>query len=169
MSEKFIDYSKMIDDAMHIIVINSLKYVQKEGLPGKHHFFISFSTEHPEVSISETLKEKYPEEMTIVLQHQFENLIIEDDFFSVVLSFNSKKEKLLVPFKSLVAFADPSVKFGLQFKIYNEYDESGEDDIAEISNNLKFQDKKDSLDSDIKESHSSKSGNIVSLDNFRNK
>lgn len=115
MSNYFIDYGKLIDDAMHVIVKQALGYIQNGSLPGRHHFFISFLTSHPGVKISKALREKYPEEMTIVLQHQFEDLQITDDYFSVVLSFDNIKEKVQIPFDSLIAFADPSVKFGLQF------------------------------------------------------
>lgn len=177
MSKNFIDYSQMIDDAMHVIVINALKYVKQNGLPGKHHFFISFSTLHPDVSISETLKEKYPEEMTIVLQHQFEELHIDDKFFSVVLSFNNKREKLVVPFSSLVAFADPSVKFGLQFR--SSFSDLKDIPVSKMATKLEFEKNEDETDSDEdiifhqKDSSSESSvkneNNVVSLDKFRKK
>lgn len=105
---------------MHVIVKQALGYISNGSLPGKHHFFISFLTSHPGVRISPALKEKYPEEMTIVLQHQFENLQITDEHFSVVLSFDNVKEKIEIPFDALIAFADPSVKFGLQFSHIGE-------------------------------------------------
>ena len=130
MSNYFIDYGKLIDDAMHVIVRQALGYVQNGSLPGRHHFFISFLTSHPGVSISKELKAKYPEEMTIVLQHQFEELTLTDEFFSVVLSFDNVKEKIKIPFDSLIAFADPSVKFGLQFSHAEDDLEDG-DSLAE--------------------------------------
>lgn len=105
----------MIDTAMRGVVRDALHHVDKFGLPGEHHFFISFQTNYPGVSISPQLKSRYPEEITIVVQHQFWDLKITDSQFSIMLSFNNIPEKLVVPFDALTAFADPSIKFGLQF------------------------------------------------------
>ena len=110
-----IDYPKLIDSAMRNVVREALLHVDKFGLPGDHHFFISFQTNYPGVSISPQLKSRYPEEITIVVQHQFWDLKITDSQFSLMLSFNNIPEKLVVPFDALTAFADPSIKFGLQF------------------------------------------------------
>jgi hypothetical protein len=115
MKTGHMDYSGMIDRAMRQVVRDSLLFIQRDGMPGDHHFYVSFSTRHPGVRISESLRAKYPEEMTIVLQHQFWDLKIEDYQFSVMLSFSNIPEKLVIPFSALTAFADPSVKFGLQF------------------------------------------------------
>jgi hypothetical protein len=110
-----IDYPGLIDSAMRNVVKEALIHVDKFGLPGEHHFFISFQTNFPGVSISPQLKARYPEEITIVVQHQFWDLKITDKQFSLMLSFNNIPEKLVVPFDALTAFADPSIKFGLQF------------------------------------------------------
>lgn len=110
-----IDYPGLIDSAMRNVVREALIHVDKFGLPGDHHFFISFQTNYPGVSISPQLKARYPEEITIVVQHQFWDLKITDKLFSIMLSFNNIPEKLVVPFDALTAFADPSIKFGLQF------------------------------------------------------
>ena len=110
-----IDYPGLIDSAMRNVVREALIHVDKFGLPGEHHFFISFQTNFPGVSISPQLKARYPEEITIVVQHQFWDLKITDKQFSIMLSFNNIPEKLVVPFDALTAFADPSIKFGLQF------------------------------------------------------
>lgn len=110
-----LDYPKMIDTAMRSVVRDALTQVARDGLPGEHHFFISFQTNFPGVSISPQLKSRYPEEITIVVQHQFWDLKITDTQFSLMLSFNNIPEKLVVPFDALTAFADPSIKFGLQF------------------------------------------------------
>lgn len=130
--DSFIDYGKLIDDAMHQIVINALNIVSENGLTSNHHFFISFNTKHEGVSLSEKLLSKYPNEMTIVLQHQFESLKLADDGFEVTLSFDQIKERIVIPFKSLIAFADPSVKFGLQFKKFDDLleDESDNNDFS---------------------------------------
>lgn len=110
-----IDYPGLIDSAMRNVVREALVHVKQFGLPGEHHFFISFQTNYPGVTISPQLKARYPEEITIVVQHQFWDLTIEKERFSIMLSFNNIPEKLVVPFDALTAFADPSIKFGLQF------------------------------------------------------
>ena len=115
MTHDTIDYPGLIDSAMRNVVKEALIHVDKFGLPGEHHFFISFQTNFPGVSISPQLKSRYPEEITIVVQHQFWDLKITDTQFSIMLSFNNIPEKLVVPFDALTAFADPSIKFGLQF------------------------------------------------------
>ena len=115
MTDSHIDYSQLIDGAMRSVVREVLRDASKNGLPGEHHFFVSFKTDFPGVSISEQLKTRYPEEMTIVLQHQFWDFKVEDNRFQVTLSFGGVPEKLVIPYAALTAFADPSVKFGLQF------------------------------------------------------
>lgn len=134
MSEDFIGYGQLIDDAMHIIVQKALKLAEDGGLRGNHHFFVSFITEYPGVQISEKLREKYPDEMTIVLQYQYEDLKVTEEGFSVTLSFDNVKEHIYVPFAALSAFADPSVKFGLQFRHMEAFDEDDEElsAIAEV-------------------------------------
>lgn len=117
MDDEFIDYGELIDEAMHLVVRRALERVARAGLPGDHHFFITFATRHPGVMIGEELRKRYPEEMTIVIQHQYWDLEIEEDRFSLVLSFDNVKQNLTIPFDALVSFADPSVKFGLQFNM----------------------------------------------------
>ena len=112
-----IDYPGMIDTAMRGVVREALVHIDKFGLPGEHHFFISFQTNYPGVSISPQLKSRYPEEITIVVQHQFWDLFVGEEHFEVTLSFDKKGERLIVPFAAVSAFADPSVKFGLQFQV----------------------------------------------------
>ncbi len=129
-NEILIDYPTMIDEAMRGVVKQALRQVEAEGeLPGEHHFFITFDTNFAGVEISSVLKKKYPNEMTIVLQHQFWDLIVTEKLFSITLSFNKRPEKLVVPFAAMTAFADPSIKFGLQFHLIDddfEFDD-GED------------------------------------------
>ena len=120
MNKYVIDYSELVDEVMHIIVKKSLMIISDNTYCGDHHFFISFITNYPGVILSPKLRKKYPGEMTIVLQYQFEDLKVDEDYFSVVLSFDNLKEKIVIPFKSLTAFADPSVKFGLQFRSIEE-------------------------------------------------
>lgn len=114
--QDLLNYSEMIDGAMRGVVREALRNVAQGGLPGTHHFYITFRTDHPGVQVSDTLRARYPREMTIVLQHQFWDFKVEELQFGVTLSFGGVPEKLLVPFSALTAFADPSVKFGLQFQ-----------------------------------------------------
>jgi hypothetical protein len=110
-----IDYAKLQQEAMRGVVRAVLQRIVKTGLPGEHHFYISFLTQAPGVILSKRLKEKYPTEMTIVLQHRFWDLIISDDRFEVKLTFDGIPERLVVPFAALKVFIDPSVRYGLQF------------------------------------------------------
>jgi hypothetical protein len=112
-----IDYAKLQQDAMRGVVRAVLQLiVQSERLPGEHHFYISFLTQAPGVILSKRLKEKYPSEMTIVLQHRFWDLIVSDERFEVKLTFDGIPERLVVPFSAIKVFIDPSVRFGLQFE-----------------------------------------------------
>ena len=111
-----IDYGGMMHDAMRGLIARVLRDVAAGGLPGDHHFYISFDTTHPGVGIADWLRERYPESMTIVLQHWFDALDVRDDGFSVTLNFGDSPEPLSVPWGSLLTFVDPSVEFGLRFE-----------------------------------------------------
>jgi hypothetical protein len=117
MAEDLIRYDILAQDALRGVVRKVLSEVARTGLPGEHHFFISFATRAPGVRISSRLLAQYPEEMTIVLQHQFWDLTVTEQAFEVGLSFNNVPERLLVPFTAIKGFADPSVQFGLQFEL----------------------------------------------------
>ena len=108
-------YQEMIQTALLGVVKQILEQVAEEGLIGEKHFYISFKTTADGVIIPDFLKQRYPDEMTIVLQHQFDDLKINDDKFSVLLAFNGKPERLTIPFASILTFADPSEQFALQF------------------------------------------------------
>ncbi|MHA1538875.1 MAG: SspB family protein [Alphaproteobacteria bacterium] len=110
-----IRYDQMMEDALRGIIRTVLRSVEEDGLPGMHHFYISFKTKHPEVDMPEFLAEKYTDEMTIVLQHQFWDLFIAEDHFKITLSFSKVPCTLTIPFSAITGFADPSVEFGLQF------------------------------------------------------
>lgn len=110
-----LDYDKLIQEALRDVVRKTLQNVSKKGLPGNHHFYITFRTDRGDVVMPEYLREQHPDEVTVVLQHQFWDLNIEERSFSVTLSFNGHHERLVVPYGALVSFMDPSVKFGLQF------------------------------------------------------
>jgi hypothetical protein len=149
-----INYEHRVQQALRDVVKQLLKQTQEQGLIGKHHFYLTFKTEFPGVVIPDFLKEQYPDEITIVLQHEFWDLTVEDKFFSVTLSFSDSTERLRVPFASLVSFVDPSVKFGLQFT-------PSEEDVEEaepISN--------EPLE---KEESNADGSNIITLDRFRKK
>ncbi len=117
MSTDHIRYDLLVQDALRGVVRNVLADAGKNGLPGDHHFYVSFKTGAPGVRISNRLREQYPDEMTIVLQHQFWDLGITEHTFEVGLSFGGVPERLLVPFDAIVGFFDPSVQFGLKFEV----------------------------------------------------
>jgi uncharacterized protein len=116
MAQDLFGYPKMVETALRNVMREALERTAREGLPGEHHFYISFRTRAPGVAIPKYLLAKYPDEMTVVLQHQFRALEVGDDSFSVNLSFQSRSERLTIPFAAVMAFADPSVNFGLQFE-----------------------------------------------------
>ncbi len=110
-----INYDKLIEKSLKTVVIEALKIAERQGLPGENHFYITFKTNHPQTRISDYLKSQYPQEMTIVLQHQFSNLKVDNTKFSVDLSFGGISQTLVVPFDAVTYFADPYAKFGLSF------------------------------------------------------
>src|SRR5258706_15441570 len=116
MAKDFIGYEALTDRALRGVVRDALKRVQKQGLIGSHHFYLTFKTQDPGVEIPDFLKERYPDEITIVLQNQFSGLNVTEDSFEVTLSFQKLPARLFVPFAAMTGFADPSVQFGLQFK-----------------------------------------------------
>lgn len=115
MSKDLIGYDGLVDAALRGVVRQALKAVSERGMLGGHHLYISFRTGDPGVDIPDFLRERYPDEMTIVLQHQYWGLDAAEDAFSVVLSFNKAKCTLTIPYAAITRFADPGVKFGLQF------------------------------------------------------
>ena len=121
--ESLIPYDAFVQDALRRAVADILSNVAVAGLPGAHHFFIGFRTRHPGVVLPPALLERYPEEMTIVLQHRFWDLKVDDEQFEVGISFNQVPTRIVVPFAALVSFVDPSVGFGLQFQSSGEEDD----------------------------------------------
>ncbi|MFZ1470359.1 MAG: ClpXP protease specificity-enhancing factor SspB [Paracoccaceae bacterium] len=122
-----IDYGNLMHRAMRGLIQNVLEDVAKNGLPGAHHFFITFDTTHPDVAIADWLKARYPAEMTVVIQHWFENLIVTDDGFSITLNFGNQPEPMVIPFDAVRTFVDPSVEFGLRFETHDEDDDADQD------------------------------------------
>jgi hypothetical protein len=115
MNGQTINYENLAKEALRSVVHSVLKQVKEEGLPGEHHFYISFHTMAPGVKISNRIKAQYPKEMTIVLQHQYWDLKVEDEYFEVRLSFSNIPELLVIPYSAVKVFFDPSVPYGLQF------------------------------------------------------
>ncbi|MDR1560866.1 MAG: ClpXP protease specificity-enhancing factor SspB [Holosporaceae bacterium] len=146
-------YDEMVQKALISVVRQILQEISANGLPGNHHFYIRFRTDHPRVKVPAFLKERHPEEVMIVIQYQFWNLKVFQDKFSVDLSFNGIQETLSIPFSSLTAFVDPSVKFALQFTPSFGVGDSDPTDSDRISI-------KTEIESD---------GKIISFDSFRKK
>lgn len=152
-----INYSLIIDDALHYAVKKVLKMTQENGLIGNHHFFISFITSYPGVQLSDRIKNKYPDEITIVIQHQYEDLKVEEDKFSISLSFNNIKENVVVPFSALTAFADPSVKFGLQFRHADDLFKAAKEQSKKIKEEIVVE----------KVTDQGSASNVISLKSFK--
>lgn len=155
-----IDYGNLMHRAMRGLIQEVLENVRETGLPGEHHFFITFDTQHPDVEIADWLSDRYPGEMTVVMQHWFDNLTVTDEGFAVTLNFGDAPEPLYIPYDAIKTFVDPSVEFGLRFETQDEDDDADElaeepnvvEEIAEIA--------------EIKEPVK-KDADVVSLDSFR--
>jgi hypothetical protein len=119
MPDQSIDYGRLVERALRQVVRAALDVVAKRGLPGRHHLYITFRTDHPGVVLAADLRARYPTEMTIVLQHEFWDLAVEEDRFAIGLSFGGVPHRLEIPLEAVTVFADPSVEFGLQFTAAN--------------------------------------------------
>ena len=164
-----IDYEYLVEEALRSVVRKSLKLVEENGLVGETHFYITFITTHSGVAIDTTLLADHPESMTIVLQHQFADLTVADDHFSVTLFFAGKPSPMRIPFDAVTSFSDPSVGFGLQFGVADDSDESDETDTAldkTASTPLSAHVDAD-LKSDPDKAKSVAGADVVSLDTFR--
>lgn len=162
-------YDRMVESALRGVVRQAVGEVQQRGLPGDHHFYITFMTDYPGVKIPDYLRERYPGEMTIVLQYQFENLTIDEQNIGVTLSFNNVPERLIVPLAAVTIFADPSVNFALQFQPLGDMIEEHE---AQILSSLSDEDDHEPdphAPKGKKGKNSAQSGEIISLDKFRKK
>lgn len=126
-----IDYGNLMHRAMRGLIQQVLTDIAENGLPGEHHFFITFDTMHPDVEIADWLSDRYPGEMTVVIQHWFDNLDVTDEGFSITLNFGENPEPLYIPYDSIKTFVDPSVEFGLRFE--TQSDEDDDDDADEDS------------------------------------
>jgi hypothetical protein len=170
MAKDYIGYQALTDAALRSVVRDAMRRVEKQGLIASHHFYVTFKTHFPGVDIPDFLREQYPEEMTIILQHQFWGLNVKEEFFEVTLTFKKLPATLHIPFAALTAFADPGVQFGLQFK------EIGEDGkaapmpaaIPTAMPQPKLEKKEPETAGD-NEKPAAAPGEVVSLDSFRKK
>ncbi len=159
--EDILRYDRMVEQALRGVVREAVNEVMEDGLPGDHHFYITFMTDHPGVKIPDYLRERYPGEMTIVLQYQFYDLGVDDEIMKVTLSFNNVPERLEIPLAAITIFADPSVNFALQFQPLGEDLEPDFDPDGDGPDGGGF----DPSDEDGE----GKTGEVVSLDQFRKK
>jgi hypothetical protein len=160
MSKDLMRYDVIVEEALRSVVKRSLETAAENGLPGNHHFYITFRTDFAGVDIPEFLTERYPEEMTIVLQFQFKALQVDADKFSVTLTFNNVPERLVIPLDAITVFADPSVNFALQF----QFEETGDDEEPEEDSEAEGD-----ATTDDKKPAEKTTGEVVSLDQFRRK
>ncbi|WP_240796847.1 ClpXP protease specificity-enhancing factor SspB [Terasakiella sp. SH-1] len=156
-------YDRWIEDALKSVVRKALTYCQEHGLPGEHHFYITFATDHPDVIMPSHLREQYPEEITVVIEHEFWDLEVTADYFGVALSFSDVKTPIHVPFDAVTGFADPSVKFGLQFKMETVEDELELDELPLEESEPVLEEVSSKSDDDENKD------NVIALDAFRNK
>lgn len=149
-----INYDQLINNHLRGVVVDALQIAAVEGLPGENHFYITFKTDFPGVDIPQMLKIQYPENMTIVLQHQFSDLDVDQDKFSVVLTFGGVPYRLVIPFDSITYFADPYAKFGLSFNFEDSNLALSLDDLGEEP---------------VEEDLPGKPAEVISIDSFRKK
>lgn len=171
MEDDILRYDIWIEEALRGVIRRSLTTVEEMGLPDDHHFYITFKTEHPDVNIADWLRTEYPDEMTIVMQHQFDDLGVGEDGFTVKLRFGGRPERLDIPFEAITSFADPSVSFGLQLKSIDQDDEDGEyDELTPEELGLEPSANSSNANGDPMESDDDKkTGEVIALDAFRKK
>lgn len=172
MDSSLLRYDVWIEDALRTVIRNALSLIAREGLPGEHHFYITFRTDDPGVVIPPYLREQHPAEMTIVIQHQFDNLHVDMDAFEITLYFKGKGERLRVPFRSVTAFSDPSVNFGLQLKMMMDEEdepvEEGDFGYGDEPEPLAAAEP-DNADKSGPDEDDGKTGEVIALDAFRKK
>lgn len=158
-----IDYGNLMHRAMRGLIQEVLQDVADHGLPGQHHFFITFDTMHPDVEIADWLSDRYPSEMTVVMQHWYDKLDVTDEGFSVTLNFGDAPEPLYIPYDAIKTFVDPSVEFGLRFESHDEEDDN---DVPDgLPGNDIGDEPAEAGAGDGADAH--KDAEIVSLDKFR--
>lgn len=165
MEESPLRYDVWIEDALRAVIRNALAHVGREGLPGEHHFYVTFRMADLGVVVPPYLHAQHPDEMTIVIQHQFDNLHVDQDAFEITLFFKGKAERLRVPFRAITAFSDPSVNFGLQLKMITTEEEDDMDDADVEEDDLP----QDASNTDEADGEPAKTGEVIALDTFRKK
>ncbi len=164
MTKDFIGYQALLDAALRGVVRDALRRIEKQGLIGSHHFYLTFKTGYPGVEIPSFLHEQYPDEMTIILQHQFWGLKVKDDQFEVALTFKKMPATLVIPYQALTKFFDPGVPFGLEFKI----SESDVKAVPAKSTEPEAESSETAGEKPAPEKPAA-AGEVVSLDSFRKK
>lgn len=150
-----IDYGNLMHRAMRGLITDVLRDVEANGLPGEHHFFITFDTGHPDTQMADWLRDRYPEDMTVVMQHWFDGLKVDPAGFAITLNFGDQPEPLYIPFDAIRTFVDPAVEFGLRFETHDAEDDDDEDEDAP-------------MDSDVEPDNApKKEAEVVSLDKWR--
>ena len=150
-----IDYGNLMHRAMRALIRAVMAGVAEHGLPGAHHFFITLNTRHPGIGMADWLRDRYPDEITIVIQNWYDNLTVDDDGFAITLNFGNNPEPLYIPFDAISTFVDPSVEFGLRFEThFDEEDEEEDDDEAPMEDGAE-------------EDPAPREAEVVSLDKFR--
>ena len=152
-----IDYGNLMHRAMRGLIQDVLATVAENGLPGAHHFFVTFDTMHPDVEIADWLSDRYPGEMTVVIQHWFADLNVTDEGFAITLNFGDNPERLYIPYDAIKTFVDPSVEFGLRFETQ---DDAEEDDVPEAPMD-------EMVEPEAEADAPRKDADVVSLDQFR--
>ena len=171
-SRNGLNYELLVEDALRSVVRSSLRIVENIGLPGETHFYISFITSYDGVKLDEALRAKHPEQMTIVIQHQYADLQVSDEYFSITLFFGGKPSPMIIPFQAVTSFNDPSVGFGLQFGILDDgdNDENGlsvnDASSAEIIETRDGNNTSKHVDKEVKP-NDERTAEVVSLDTFR--
>jgi len=158
MDEEPIRYDRWIEEALRGVIRRALDYVAEHGLPGEHHYYITFRTDADGVEAAPRLLEQHPDEMTIVLQHQFWDLGVDDEAFEVTLKFLGRRERLRVPLSAITAFADPSVNFGLQLKMVSTQPGSADAESDDTD-----------AEGGRSDSGGGETGEVIALDTFRKK
>lgn len=154
-----IDYGNLMHEAMRGLIRRVLQDVSDQGLPGNHHFFITFDTSHPDAELADWLSDRYPDEMTVVMQHWYDGLDVGADGFAITLNFGDAPEPLYIPYDAIRTFVDPSVEFGLRFEQQETEEEDEDRDEATL-------DQTDEEELEVAE-EPAKHAEIVSLDSFR--
>ncbi|MBY5932645.1 hypothetical protein KUV51_06510 [Tateyamaria omphalii] len=162
-----IDYGNLMHEAMRGLIRKVLTDVSKNGLPGAHHFFITFDTSHPDAELADWLSDRYPGEMTVVMQHWYDNLDVGSEGFAVTLNFGDAPEPLYIPYDAIKTFVDPSVEFGLRFETQGEEDDASAPATPPEILPSRAPAAPKPADDATSETKDGKDADIVSLDSFR--